>query len=286
MKKNIYIILSVLVFSFMFIACEDEDKEMFNTHAQSENVAPYVRILSNAKVIDATKLETAGFSGTLSAPGNNVASWTVRIRRTANGETSDFADLTTVNSFPSEFSVTGVDIAAALGINISDIQPGDNIEFSATSTGIDGSVLTFDQLANDLAGQPEQRQAYNFGAFVSCAFIADDIAGTYNVTQHRFDAFFGAQPSTREVIAGPKDNQFTIIGGPIPLDGSDDLIIDVDPTTGIVTDVANPNGIHFNTFGPGVYGNASGFAFSCAGFIDLTISSPGFIANFFTLEKQ
>jgi len=53
-----------------------------------------------------------------------------------------------------------------------------------------------------------------------------------------------------------------------------------------VTSTGSPNATHFNTFGPGVYGNVGGFTFSCVGFIDLTITSPGFIPNFFTLEKQ
>ena len=141
------------------------------------------------------------------------------------------------------------------------------------------------ELAGDLSGQPEQRQTYKLNAFVACPFSNSDIAGTNSVTYHYFDAFFGPQPPSRVVISGPESNEFTIIGGAVPLDGGDDLIINVDPNTGIVTGVTNSNDRHFTTYGPAVYGSVSGFAFSCVDFIDLRIKSPGFITNTLTMEK-
>lgn len=286
MKKNRNIITTILMsIFFVFVSCEDDSKEAYNIHTKSENHAPYVRFFRNNQVIDATKLSTEGISGQLSAPSNNVASWSLTVRRTANGVTSSYADLAEVTTFPSDFSVTGQDIATALGIPVTDIQPGNNIEFLGKSIGYDGSELTYDNLAGDLSGQPEQRQAYKLNAFVACPFNNSDIAGTYSVTYHYFDAFFGPQPPTREVISGPESNEFTIIGGAVPLDGGDDLIINVDSNTGIVTGVTNGNDRHFTTYGPAVYGSVSGFAFSCVGFIDLRINSPGFITNTLTMEK-
>lgn len=288
MKKISYLFLSTLtVFaSSLFISCEEDDKDPFVIDEDAANIAPYVRIVVSTPVVDATQLDGVVYSGVLDDPSDNVSSWAVEIRKIRGADTIPYAPLATVNSFPSNFDLTGQDIADALGIPVSEIQPGDNIEFNAVSTGTDGGTLAFENLGPDLFGQPEQRQAYFFNVFVACPFIQSEIIGTFDVTQHRFDAFFGTQPPTREVIAGPDENSYTIVGGAIPLDGVDDLTISVNPLTGEVSYGGDPAAIHFNTFGPAVYGNVTGFTFSCVGFIDLTITSPGFIPNFFTLQKQ
>jgi hypothetical protein len=288
MKKIAYCILlgGLFVTNSLFLSCEnDEAPDPFRDLSVSENLAPFVRITTNSVVIDATQLSTSGYEGVVDDPADNVASWTVGVRKTP-GPSMEYTTIETITTFPSPFAITGEEIATTLGIPSDEIQPGDNIEFQATATGKDGKILTFADLGGDLAAQEEQLQAFQFNIFVSCPFIASEIVGTYNVTQHRFDAFFGPQGTTREIIAGPGENQYTIIGGAVPLDGADDLIINVDPITGVVTSTGSPNATHFNTFGPGVYGNVGGFTFSCVGFIDLTITSPGFIPNFFTLEKQ
>ena len=296
--KNIMKLSSVcaVLLALAFVGCDkDEDKDPQTVQNDIANIAPYVRIVvdPNLPVIDATALDGVVFSGVLDDPADNVASWEVQVRKIRGTDTvpaapgnDNLAPLASFTSFPSTLDVTGMDLAAALGVPTSEIQPGDNVQFVATSTGTDGRTLTFAQLQDDLSGQPEQRQAYEFNSFVACPFIQDEVVGTYDVLNHRFDAFFGPQPPTREVVAGPGPNQYTIIGGAVPLDGADDLIIEVNPSTGQVSFGGDPADIHFNTFGPGTYGTITGFTFSCVGFIDLAITSPGFITNFFTLQRQ
>ncbi len=287
MRKISYLFLSTLMVlsSSLFISCEDDEKDPFIIEEQEENFAPYVRIVVSTPVVDATALDGVVYSGVVDIPRENVASWDVQIRKIRGADTIPYAPLATFTSFPSDLDLTGQDIADALGIPTTEIQPGDNIQFNAVSTGTGGGTLRFEDLGPDLFGQPEQRQAFFFNVFVACPFIQADAVGTYDVTQHRFDAFFGAQPPTREIVAGPDANSYTIVGGALPLDGADDLTINVNPSTGQVS-AGNPDDIHFNTFGPGVYGSITGFTFSCVGFIDLAITSPGFITNFFTLQKQ
>lgn len=281
LKKGGYLFLA-----FLMINCQDEEKLTFTDHTETDDFAPYVRIIVEKSLLDATVLGNESLTGTVSAPSGNVTTWNLMARVTGSN-TTEYADITTVSSFPSDISIPMTEIADKLNIAVNDIQPGDIIEFQASSTGNDGRVLTIDDLAGDLSGQPEQRQAYEFEILISCPFKSSEIAGTFNVVEHSFDAFFGEQPPTREIIAGPGENQLTIIGGPIPLDGSDDLVINVDPATGVASYGGNDNAIHFNTFGPGVYGtDVKGFVFSCVGSIDLVITSPGFISNTFTLKKN
>ena len=279
--------------SSLFISCEDDEKDPFIIEEQIENFAPYVRIVVSTPVVDATLLDGVVYSGVLDDPADNVASWDVQIRKIRGADTIPYAPLATITSFPADFDLTGQDIADALGIPVSEIQPGDNIEFNAVSTGTDGGTLEFADLGPDLFGQPEQRQAYFFNAFVACPFIQDDIVGTYDVTQNRFSdvfaplGFFNVQPTTVEIIAGPDANSYIVVGGPMPLDGGEDMIINVNPSTGQVS-AGNSNAVHFDNAaaGFGTYGSITGFTFSCVGFVDLAITSPGFITNNFTLQKQ
>ncbi|MEO0526869.1 MAG: hypothetical protein AAFZ89_06560 [Bacteroidota bacterium] len=297
MKNNLLKLTSIFIvlFSLAFIGCDkDEDKDPQTIQADIANIAPYIRIIPDASlpVIDATALDGVVFAGTLDDPADNVASWSVQVRKLRGTDTVPLAPLTSFTSFPAEWALTGQELADALGIPTSEIQPGDNVQFVATSTGVDGSTLTFAQLQDDLSGQPEQRQAYEFNSFVACPFLQDEVVGPYDVIRNRFSddfspAFFSVQPAVMEVISGPGPNQYTIVGGALPLDGGDDLIIEVNPDTGQVS-AGNPDALHFNTagLGPASYGTITGFTFSCVGFIDLAITSPGFITNFLTLQKQ
>jgi hypothetical protein len=126
----------------------------------------------------------------------------------------------------------------------------------------------------------------NLGVTVRCPeIIIDDFVGTYDVIQHEFDAFFPGAVATRTVVAGPGPNQITIVEGAVAQENPDPLILNVDES-GSVTFGGAETDIHFFTFGPGVYGQVTGTGLSCAGLIDITIVSPGFIPNFLTLVKQ
>lgn len=286
MKNKLQLSGYLFLAFFLLINCQDEDKLALQDHTEVDDFAPYVRIIVEKSLLDATVLSNESFVGTVSSPSDNVASWNLKARITGS-KITEFADIVSISSFPSDFSIPINEIASKINIPIDDILPGDIIEFQANSAGIDGNILSFDDLAGDLRGQPEQRQAYQFEILISCPFSASEIAGTYDVIEHEFDEYFGEQPPTREIVAGPGENQLTIIGGPVPLDGSDDLIINVNPNTGVASYGGKDDAIHFNTFGPGKYGSdVKGFVFSCVGSIDLVITSPGFIPNTFTLKKN
>lgn len=112
------------------------------------------------------------------------------------------------------------------------------------------------------------------------------LAGTYNVVNHRFDDFFDPPVASRTIELGPEENQITIVEGAVAQDNADPLILDIDPATGSVSYGGSADAIHFNTFGPGAYGNVSGSVLTCIGLVDITIQTDGFIDNFLTLRKQ
>lgn len=284
--KKITLATTVLI---LFLACEDNDKDPLNLNDTTH--APYVKLEISSPVLDVTDLAGSAFEGTLIAPADNVSSWTTSVRRISEGESTQFGTVATVNSFPSEISITAEDIATAIGQQISDFLPGDRFEFSATSTGTDGSELNFSTLSSNIAGQPEQRQAYSFETFVSCPLDPDLVEGTYSVEALGFAGCFSETTETRQVINGPEDNQITIVNGTFPESGGEDLILNIDPNSGSVS-LGNSNKFSFrpdNTCVTGAedkYGSASGFFFSCTGTISITVDFTAFAGNPHTFNLQ
>ncbi|MFC4219216.1 hypothetical protein [Flagellimonas marina] len=168
------------------------------------------------------------------------------------------------------------------------VGPNDNIYTTAEG---DTFLVGGQNMSDDFLDEAGYRQAYEFGFIILCPNVdMASLPGVYNVVYHEFDAFFGPQGDTRTVVAGPEANQITILGGAVPLDGADDLILTIDTTNSMVSyggvdDEDNPANIHFNTFGPGTYDGVTGLVFTCIGKIDIQINSGGFIPNFLTLQK-
>lgn len=267
-----YIWASILCLTLLvFVSCEDEDKNPFDVQLNESNLAPFTNIIPSTPVIDVTSLETNGFSGIVDAPANNVASWSVSFTRTSAGILSDTIALPskTITNFPSEFNITGAEIAEALNITIDELFPSDNIEFIATSTGFDGRTLTFEDLNVELAGQPEQHQGYNFGAVISCEFIQSDIIGEYEVIEDEWGDYLPGDIIT--IIAGETDNTYRILADRnfFLFNASENVWIEVtvDPITGTSTALTNEDFMY--DFGNFIVAANNGITLSCTG--DITI---------------
>ena len=180
MKSTFKYIAVLLLSTVAFMGCEDEDKNPLNLLDLNNSKSPYVRIVLDQTVVARGDLGTAALSGTVDDASDNVASWELSVSRESGGVASDTVPLTTVTSFPSDINIPFTDVASALGISIDDIQGGDFIRFLGTATGTDGRVVTFDNFSNNVTGQPEQRQAFNFIVLIKCSPIDDaTIEGTW-----------------------------------------------------------------------------------------------------------
>ncbi|MDA9056255.1 hypothetical protein N9K49_00205 [Flavobacteriaceae bacterium] len=162
-------------------SCKDDDKTAFNLHNETGNTVPYVRIILENSTVDSSILPTSLINATVSAPANNVTSWSARVRIIGSSMTTPFVDIKTITTFPNSFSISIPEIADALGVNINDIEPADIIEFSGVSKGTDNTELEYDDLAGDLSGQPEQRQAYQFSVIVFCAPVSSNFIGDWTL---------------------------------------------------------------------------------------------------------
>lgn len=273
MKRIIY---SLLIFTtaFIFTSCEDEDKDPFML-ALIEDGA-FVRF---DDIASSSITPTANYQATLVAPSNNVASYDLTVSH-FNGETAtEFKPLLSLNSFPATLDISLGDVASALGISPDAIQPGDRIDFVATVTGTDGTVFKSrpadeSDLGDDVFGNPGERQAFEFTSFVVCGgFSPSEAAGTYVITRDDFGVTFPGDDLTFEVVAGPGENQITLID-PFGYPQAWDVVVTVDLETETATveqQTAWDSGAFGLPYGIGTV-DGDGLAFSCSGFITLGLN--------------
>ena len=310
--KNILKLIPLAIITLFFTACGDVDKDPYEINGLDGPFGAFVRLdITTAPVLDVTDIENTSFGGTLSVPSNNVASYEMKVRRVSGGAASDYFPFLSVTSFPAEFTATAASLAAALGLTVPDLLPGDRFDFEATSIGTDGTLVTFDNFSGDLGGNPGEGQSYRFVTYISCPFVIADAIGTYMLTTSEFSSF--PTGNLFEVIAGANDNQIIMVNpyGSATTDFNPDyeganynVAIDVTPF-GIATVESKIDDVNQYIFDTDLTGNGGffdtyveggGFVFSCAGAITLKmdhllvqISSGStfiFNADDFAAQKQ
>ena len=282
--KNIFKILASLFIALAFFSCEDDEKNQI----LEVNQAPWVYFGEiQAPVIDVTNIDGSAFEATLVAPFNNVETYSIRVNRN-NG---DFFPLRTITDFPAELRVSAADLAAALGITVADLGPGDKFNFLVTITDTEGVVFDGEdetQFLGDI-NNPGLQQALKYTTYISCPFNAAEAVGTYTITTDDFGTSVG--DLTFEIVAGPDENSVIMINPfdhPNPDTGEQDydVVIRVDPNTGIAT-ISRQAAWHCDNFGCS-YGegrintNGTGFFFSCAGILTVTLQHTVDLGSFGT----
>lgn len=270
--KKISKFLLIGLLGLFLVNCEENEKSPLP--AVQEGAFVYVDITS--ALIDVTDIENSAFSGLLTDSRGNVESHTYKVRSVFAGEASDFADVYTTTTFPTEFQITAGDVATALGVPVESFQPGTRFDFVGTSVRDNGEVITFNDLNLDLQAEVGMRQSYQLNTFISCPFNRDDALGTYLIDDPNGFALNGA--TTFEVVAGEASNEIIMIN---PFGGNEmyDIVIEVDPASGIAT-VGEQ--FAFSTLEQCCGGFEAtrietqadgGFVFSCAGVITLNLDT-------------
>jgi len=265
MKKLIILLLSFCAAAIQF-SCTDDTKFPNPLVNELEN-GGFIRFVQGSQPVPGAysllDLDAIGFSLPIEDPNNNAISYSLTLTAVVSGN-EFIADFVEITSFPNVLTVNIQNIADALGLAPTDFNFGDTFSFIAKVTRDDGTLFygltpSFNdtdlttEIGNTngtLLSSPSYRNAMNFSFALACpAFVASDFVGTWNVDELGFGGFFGETQPTRDIIAGPDDNQITIVGGEYPTAGGeqDDLILTFDPLTGIVSAV-NTDGV---SFGPG-----------------------------------
>jgi hypothetical protein len=277
MKKSILYSLMLAASSMLMFSCENDfDNAIANPDASEfADLAAMVRF-EEPVVGGITLTSQISFSGMLVDPGDNVASYDLRISL----DGTNFTPFLTVTTFPSELTVTLAETESAIGQSLA---PGTSIVFDAIITRDDGQQFTSNNLTGDTFNQG-QRQAMLFNAFVSCPFDANEAAGTYEVVNGNGAGLFG-DGTTFEVVAGPGPAQISIVGFGDGSGNTTDLVLDVDPDIGTASPAPGQVTHNFG-FDLDPLAQPSGFAFSCVGSIVLTGLEYGCCGGFpFELSK-
>lgn len=264
-----------------------------------EGDAPPITVGVNA-------IEDLKYDFTLIDAQNNVKSYEISLTANLSGTQTDTILVQTITSFPATLSFNAESLASAINKTVADISFGDNFNFLGKAVTNDGLQYSYERLnfkksdaeppvytisggglSDDIFDESGYKQAYDFGFVILCPTgEASDLVGTFDVTRHLFDAYFPDQGATRNVVLGPGENEITIIGGALPNDGGDDLVVKIDPVTSIASYGGASDKVHFSLYGGGTYSQVKGYVFSCIGVIQIEILSDGFISNFLTLKKQ
>lgn len=257
MKKYLIILLSIS--ATIFTSCEDSDK---NPLVQGD-VAPFVKFEVGNAQLNLADPDSA-LSGTFfSEVPELIASHEVFVGIDDGVNSPIFAPLQLITELPFEFSATLTEISAAIGIDPAVVLPGTVIIFENVTTAVNGVTVDSDDVTvNGETVSVAQQQGYIFNGVAICPpFDISEITGTYDVLVNGLAPGLGlTDPDpVREVIAGPGENQITIVGGSVGFAGGEDLIIDVDTQTGVLTLGLNEMGSPGLAFPDTIIGFASDY---------------------------
>lgn len=178
--------------------------------------------------------------------------------------------------------VKATEIASALGVAPSQLEPGNQYTLYNEIVTKDGRMFSSANTDADFEGQAGYNMAMHWTATVVCPYTASTIAGTYTVVT---DQWVDWNPGDQvQVTAGPGANQVNLSQvWPNPAFGSvtNPLVLNVSPATGAVTVPAGVTIAHYT--GSGGYdlvtgAGSSGYVFSCTNTISVNIhlTSPQF----------
>jgi hypothetical protein len=157
-------------FVFLIVSCtKDESKIPTPTIVLGE----YVRLDITKRVMNFSKLNDTFFGGTITTPGNNIESFTFKVKqKNDNVFAGDYKIIPiTINNFPFELKITPQIFATALGLNVTDLKVNDIFLLSGEAITKDGKTLNYNNLSSVVRSQPAMKQAYR----ISTAFASNDI---------------------------------------------------------------------------------------------------------------
>jgi len=202
--KNLKFIYSLLV-TLLIISCST-DQSTFNNPAIFELENGSMVRFESLPPTSYDSVEGFEISGMLYDVNENTASYSLHLEATISGEIISAEDIWTTNSFPVEINLDVAYFAAALGIEVSDINMGDFFQFYGTTTRNDGTVFhgTDPNYGNDkdnsnlgytqgnLNTNASYRSAMSFNAILACPLPSNLYVGDYTVTGNMSSGTFGA----------------------------------------------------------------------------------------------
>ncbi len=282
--KHIFALFALSIFT---IACESD----FQPPHEITSKGGFVRFdqVLNGSINPSDA--ASQYEAMLVAPGGNVTSYDINFTFvSASLGSIGPVYMKSVNSFPSNLTITIDEIASAAGIKKEDINPGDRVDIEATVTNSDGLIFTSADFTGDLFN-PGERQAMQYSVFFLCPWNESEAVGKYLIVRDDFETTLDIAREI-EAVAGPGENEITFKNLFSHPEGYDVTVAVPDPSTAVAT-VAKQAAWHCDNFGC-PYGEGrvegGGLFFSCSGFLTLTLShtvdAGGFGDFALDLQKQ
>ncbi|CAN5264065.1 hypothetical protein BH09BAC2_BH09BAC2_01070 [soil metagenome] len=197
-------------------------------------IGSYLTFVSKTKAsIDPDKIATDSINVTVKAVGLPVDKINVYIVRNKQTPLDTIWKLIKTVKYVeggTKIVVTSQQIATALGIALTDIQPGDSYTIYNEIVTTDGRKFSTKNTNADFEGQPAYNMAMHFNVVVACpvtnAMIPTLFEGEFVVLQDDWEDFF-----TGDIVmlhAGPGENQFsmTLYPAPFPASGGGSTGVD------------------------------------------------------------
>lgn len=309
MKINKLINQFIFIFLVIISSCTDSEKDKFDNF-EDKGAFPKFAEENPPATVGVIDINDLVYSFEIIDANNTISLYDLDLYATIAGVPTDTVNVQEVTSFPVSMTFTANDLAALLGIEVSDISFGDNFFFTATATNNEGveyggtERLDFDDLGDDdpsnfeligqgvtddLLDEEGYRQAFEFDFIILCPdpFTSEDLVGTWEITVDPFGTFLGEGKFV--IVAGPGENQVTMLDvfeHPDPDNGGEpfDVIIDFDPVTGAAS-VAKQAAWHCDNFGCG-FGQGriegDGFIFECIGLMKFNFEHTVDLGSFGT----
>lgn len=168
-------------------------------------------------------------------------------------------------------TVTGAEIASALGVGPSALSPGNTYNLYNEIVTKDGRLFSAENTNDDFQGQASYKMAFTWSVSVFCGFNQSVFKGGFKVVKDGWADFSVGDLVT--VSPGPTATQITIIAYPAPQAGGTNrkpIVLDVNPATNAVTVKSQVYGDYPPTnFNLSVRG--TGNVNSCTGTITLSL---------------
>lgn len=300
MKKIFNKILIAIAFTALVSSCQKNDLALNNPFVDVNNLGKgaYVTLnsVTNAN-LNYAAIATSSVGVKIDPYDNGVKIKEVKLY-VYKGSSSSPASWKLVKTVPvsgtTTIAATGAEIAAAYGQSTSALfSPGQYYTFYHQVITEDGKKYDISNTVGALESAAGYKACMRWTAYVVCPFTGG-MTGTYDVLQDDW-----ADWSVGDVVSvtdGPGANQINISAvwpNPAYGDKVNDLIINVNPTTGVAT--LATNNVIFANYGQNTSAyipssGTNGYVFSCTGYIGLKIGlkygATDYGVNTLTLQKR
>jgi hypothetical protein len=275
MRKILFVISIIGVVAFA-VSCKKE--EGVNPLADSNNLGKGAYI-TLAKTTNLNLNYAAIASSTVSIEvsqysiGDDVDKIKIYVVQGSNSDPAAWKLIKTVDYTGDNtvLSVTGQQIATALGTTPANLSPGNFYTLYNQIITKGGNTYDISNTYSLVEGNSNYNMAFRWTAYVVCPFVAP-VGGTYTVVQ---DDWVDWSPGDAVTVTdGPAANQVNLSAvWPNPAYGTiiNPLYVNVDPATGTAT---IPTGISWGNYGSyttSTLAGSTGYVFSCTGRITLSI---------------